>query len=115
MMLQSLSSAMVSMGCTLSITRRGDWKSHTYEYVARADGLSKKYGLVLWKDRDIVYVLTNCINTKEKDNCYRRLAQGRILLERPTVLLEYNTSMGGVDVADMRRLNCNATLIGKHR
>ena len=75
----------------------------------------KKYGLVQWKGRDIVHALTNCTRTSEKDACCKRLAQGRILLERPKVISECNASMGGVGAADMRRLNCDSTLMGKHR
>ena len=49
-------------------------------------GTERNYGLVQWKDRDIVYALTNCVSTQFVGVCYRRSAQGRILLERPKVI-----------------------------
>jgi Transposase IS4 len=39
----------------------GDHKMHKYSY-ATANGNVKEYGLVCWKDRDIVYCLTNVFN-----------------------------------------------------
>ena len=63
----------------------------------------------------MVYGLTNCVDTAKKGSCYRRSAQGRICLERPDVIQEYNENMGGVDLADMRRKHCNSTIMGLHR
>ena len=94
--------------------QRGESKHHLYEYVTE-DGKKVKYGLVCWKDRDIVYALTNCVNTGEKGSCYPRSMQGRICIERLTVIQEYNRNMGGVDLADMRRMHCNSTIMGLHR
>ena len=50
---------------TFKDMNRGDFISHTYEYVTSDGNIAKKYVLVLWKDRDIVYALTNCVNTRE--------------------------------------------------
>jgi hypothetical protein len=49
------------------------------------------------------------------DSCKRRSANGLITLNRPTIISEYNKHMGGVDLADMRRLHCNSTIMGQHR
>ena len=49
---------------------RGDYKSHLYKYVMtkkRGEQVEKKYGLVCWKDKDIVYALTNCVDTTQSD------------------------------------------------
>ena len=75
----------------------------------------KNYRLVAWKDRDIVYCLTNVTPTVGTGSCYRRSTGGRILLERPNVIEEYNRYMGGVDIADQRRLHSNCTIMGQHR
>lgn len=46
----------------------------------------------------------------------KRKGQGTILtLNRPSVIGNYNKFMGGVDLADMRRLHCNSTIMGQHR
>ena len=97
---------------------RGDYKSHLYKYVMikeTGEQVEKKYGLVCWKDKDIVYALTNCVDTTKTDTCFRRSSEGRITLQRPCVISEYNNNMGGVDLADMRRLHCNSTVMGLKR
>jgi hypothetical protein len=93
---------------------RGDFKKHVFEYKDNT-GNTKKYGLVCWKDRDIVYCLTNEWPTDEVGVCYRRSASGVICIERPKVVEKYNEFMGGVDLADMRRLHCNSTIMGQNR
>ena len=93
---------------------RGDFKRHTYNYTMN-DGRQKTYGLVCWKDRDIVYCLTNRTNTNEEGCCYQRSAAGIVCIQRPKVIEYYNTYMGGVDIADMRRLHCNSTIMGQNR
>ena len=93
---------------------RGDYKMHKYTY-EMDNGSIKNYGLVAWKDRDIVYCLTNVTPTVGTGSCYRRSTGGRILLERPNVIEEYNRYMGGVDIADQRRLHSNCTIMGQHR
>ena len=69
--------------------RRGDYKSHMYQYKNK-DNIVLKYGLVCWKDRDIVYALTNCVDTTKNGVCFRRSARGRICIQRPKVIEEYN-------------------------
>ena len=93
---------------------RGESVRHVYQYKDSKDTI-KRYGLVCWKDRDIVYALTNCVSTEKYGVCYRRTSQGRICIERPKLIEEYNEFMGGVDLADMRRLGCNSTIMGLHR
>ena len=92
---------------------RGDSVTHTYSY--KYGNRKKTYGLVSWKDKDIVYCMTNVCNTINSDQCYRRTQSGRVLVDRPQVIAEYNRNMGGVDVADMRRLHCNSTIMGLNR
>lgn len=93
---------------------RGECNIHTYEYKT-PDDERITYGLVCWKDRDLVYALTNNCDTTKREKCYRRTSLGRICIDRPTVIGEYNEHMGGVDLADMRRLHCNSTIMGIHR
>lgn len=93
---------------------RGDFKYHKYTYLDQA-GNPKDYGLVAWKDRNMVYMLTNNWSTTEEDTCRRRSAGGLLVLRRPIVIQKYNSYMGGVDLADMRRLHCNSTLMGQNR
>jgi hypothetical protein len=63
----------------------------------------------------MVYCLTNDTSTVETGECKRRGQGGIITLKRPEVISKYNQYMGGVDVADMRRLHCNSTIMGQNR
>ena len=49
------------------------------------------------------------------DVCKRRTKDGLVDLTRPLVIQQYNRYMGGVDLADMRRLHCNSTIMGQNR
>jgi Transposase IS4 len=93
---------------------RGDSTTHCYTY-KDDNNTVRKYGLVCWKDRDMVYCLTNSIATDNYDTCRRRSTGGLLQLHRPSVIGEYNRYMGGVDLADQRRLHCNSTIMGQHR
>ena len=87
---------------------RGDCKYDLYEHaMAKETGeqAENKHGLVCWKDKDIVCALTNCIDTTKTDTCFRRSSEGRITLQRPRVISDYNNNMVGVDLANMRRLH----------
>jgi Transposase IS4 len=93
---------------------RGDSICHTFIYKTLS-GAKKRAGLVAWKDRNMVYCLTNDTSTVESGECKRRSQGGIITLKRPEVISKYNQYMGGVDVADMRRLHCNSTIMGQNR
>jgi DNA polymerase III epsilon subunit-like protein len=93
---------------------RGDAVKHIFNYKDK-NGESQKAGLVAWKDRNIVYSLTNDTTTSTMDVCKRRGQGGLVEIRRPTVISKYNTYMGGVDVADMRRLHCSSTIMGQNR
>ena len=92
---------------------RGDYRRHKLNYKEGDDMLSA--GLVCWKDRDIVYCLTNETSTEGEDICIRRTKEGLVNLKRPIVVQQYNQYMGGVDLADMRSLHCNSTIMGQNR
>jgi hypothetical protein len=93
---------------------RGDVVKHVFHYQDKS-GETQKAGLVMWKDRNIVYSITNDTTTATMDTCTRRAQGGLIEIQRPTVISKYNTYMGGVDVADMRRLHCSSTIMGQNR
>jgi Transposase IS4 len=93
---------------------RGAYEKHVYQY-NDDQGRQRKYGLVCWKDRDIVYCLTSEANTNDIGGCHRRSQVGIICIERPKVVEQYNQFLGGVDLADMRRLHCNSTIMGQNR
>ena len=84
---------------------RGESKHHLFSY-ADKNGKKCEAGLVCWKDRNIVYCLTNDFNTETEDDCMQRSQDGLIQL-----IGKYNKYRGGVDVADMRRLQCNRTRV----
>ena len=93
---------------------RGDAVKHVFHYKDKS-GETQKAGIVLWKDRNIVYSMTNDTTTSTMDTCMRRGQGGLVEVRRPTVISKYNMYMGGVDVADMRRLHCSSTIMGQNR
>jgi hypothetical protein len=81
-----------------------------------ASGMGSEAGLVCWRDRNMVYCLSNDSNKNyEFDECSRRGEGGIIRIPRPISIGKYNKYMGGVDLADMRRLHCNSTIMGQNR
>jgi hypothetical protein len=72
-------------------------------------------GLVAWRDRNIVYCLSNDSNNFDFDECKRRGDGGIISLPRPVSIANYNRYMGGVDLADMQRLQCSLTIMGQNQ
>jgi hypothetical protein len=69
-----------------------------------SSGSDQTAGLVAWKDSSIMYCLSNECDDFTMDTCRRCSANGPITLPRPSVIANYNNYMGGVDLADMRRL-----------
>ena len=84
-----------------------------YSYML--NGKREKVGLICWKDRDMVYCILNEANTQEIDSCVQRSKFGLQTLNRPRMISKYNQFMGGVDLADMRRLHCNSTVMCQNR
>jgi Transposase IS4 len=78
-------------------------------------GEESQAGLVCWRDRNMVYCLSNDSNNHQFDECTRRGLGGLIKIARPISIANYNKYMGGVDLADMRRLHCNSTIMGQNR
>ena len=99
---------------TFKTMSRGDFKKHRLKFKT-SDGEDQFAGLVCWRDRDIVYCLSNDTGNIESDTCHRRSKDGLIVIQRPLVISRYNKYMGGVDVADMCRLHCNSTIMGQNR
>jgi hypothetical protein len=93
---------------------RGETINHVFNYVTK-NGEKKQAGLVAWKDRKMVYCITNDTAVGPMDQCRRRSAGGIIQVPRPQVITKYNEFMGGVDLADARRLHCSSTIMGHKR
>ena len=81
----------------------------------KSDGQHSEAGLVCWKDRNIVYCLSNDSNNFDFDECCRRVDGGVTWIPRPISIALYNKFMGGVDLADMRRMHCTSTIMGQNR
>jgi len=94
--------------------KRGDATKFKIQFRLK-DGTEAGAGLVCWRDRQLVYCLSNDSNNYEFDNCNRRGEGGIVTLPRPISIGHYNQYMGGVDLADMRRLHCNSTIMGQNR
>ena len=62
-----------------------------------------------------MYCLTNRTAANESGPSFSRSQGGLIQIYRPKVIGDYNENMGGVDLAGMRRLHCNSTVMGLHR
>ena len=94
--------------------KRGDCEKSRVRYKTK-NGEICHAGLVAWRDRNIVYCLSNDTNNFEFDECRRRGEGGIIQIPRPLSISNYNRYMGGVDLADMRRLHCNSTIMCQNR
>jgi DNA polymerase III epsilon subunit-like protein len=94
--------------------KRGDYRFHKYIYLDN-NYIKREYGLVAWKDSNMVYVLTNASSTTESHACYRRVGSRIECVQRPNCIRDYNKNMGGVDLADMKRLHCNSTIMCQNR
>jgi Transposase IS4 len=64
-------------------------------------------GLVCWRDRNMVYCLSNDTNNFEFDECSCRGIGGIFRIPRPLSIANYNKYMGSVNLAEMRQLHCN--------
>ena len=93
---------------------RGSHMANMLRYVTKG-GKSGNAGIVCWKDKDIVYCLSNKTTTSGSDKCKRRSQGGIIEIDRPKMITNYNKYMGGVDLADMRRLHCSSSIMGHKR
>lgn len=99
---------------TFKSMKRGDSVKCRVSFKTKSGGTSYA-GLVCWRDRNMVYCLSNDTNNFESDVCRRRGQGGIISIPRPVSIAEYNKYMGGVDLADMRRLHCNSTIMCQNR
>ena len=94
---------------------RGEFLSHVFKYKDNKNE-EQEIGLVIWKDRKPVLCMTNHHNTGEEGECHRRTKdEGIVKIRRPKVIEYYNTYMGGVDLADKKRLHANSTIMGSNR
>ncbi|KAG7373225.1 DNA polymerase III PolC [Nitzschia inconspicua] len=91
---------------------RGDAVTHLLTYTTMK-GEKKEAGLVAWKDRNIVYCVTNDTSTTSMDECRRKEDGNVITIKCPQVITNYNENMAGVDVADT--MHCNSTVLGQNR
>ena len=80
-----------------------------------ASGETSHAGLVCWRDRNMVYCLSNAINNFEVNECSRRGNGGIIWIPHPLPISNYNKYMGGVDLVDMHWLHCNLTIMCQNR
>jgi Transposase IS4 len=95
--------------------RRGDIRTHKFLYEME-DGTIAEYGLIIWKDSELVYLLTNCHSTIPIDIARRQTRGPQMVnLTRPSAISSYNQFMGGVDLADKRRAHCSCAIMGQNR
>ena len=93
---------------------RGYFEKHTYIWKDK-NGKEQRVGLVCWKDKKPVLVLTTCGDCESIDDCVRRGKGGQLIITRPVVIEFYNENMGGVDLKDSRRLFAPIVIKGQHR
>ena len=68
--------------------KRGDAVRSKFIFY-KADGTESSVGLVGWKDRNMVYCLSNDTNNVEFDECCRRGEDGIIRIPRPIAIANY--------------------------
>ena len=95
---------------------RGDREAHTF-VCTNKKGERKEIGLIIWMDSKPVYLLTTDSDCSVIETCKRRSKRegGVIEIKRPLPVGDYNKHMGGVDMADMKRLYCETRVHGLHR
>ena len=91
--------------------KRGDFLKSKFMFMT-ADGGEAAAGLVSWRDGNMVYCLSNDCNNFESDECRRRVDGGILTVPRPISIARYNKSMGGVDLADQKRMQCSSMIMG---
>ena len=94
--------------------KRGDFLKSKFMF-RTADGDEAAAGLVSWRDGNMVYCLSNDCNNFESDECRRRVDGGILTVPRPISIARYNKSMGGVDLADQKRMQCSSMIMGIDR
>ena len=91
--------------------KRGDFLKSKFMFMT-ADGGEAAAGLVSWRDGNMVYCLSNDCNNFESDECRQRVDGGIWTVPRPITIARYNKSMGGVDLADQKRMQCSSMIMG---
>ena len=73
------------------------------ERVAVSTEATKGLSVVKWYDNKAVLLASTIVSTNPVDKCIRWSKAQKVYVEvdRPAVVKEYNTSMGGVDLSDM--------------
>lgn len=72
-------------------------------------------GLVSWMDKKPVNMLSTCHDNTTMSVCKRRVGGHVLDVPIPTVIEHYNANMGGVDLADKKRLSRPLGIKGLHR
>jgi len=93
---------------------RGEAMKKKFVY-RKANGTIAEAGLTCWQDGKLVYCLSNDSPNAKMSHCYRRVDGGCKEIPRPESVGDYNTHMGGMDVADLRRKRCDSTIMGLNR
>ena len=91
----------------------GDFCVYLYKY--KQGTIDREIGITCWKDSKMVYTITTDSETASSDTCQHRTKHGLIDIERPNVVKQYNSHMGGVDLADMRHMHVQTNIVGLHR
>ena len=94
--------------------QRGDFLKSKFIF-RKSDGTEATAGLVAWRNGNMVYCLSNDTNNFELDECCRRGEGGIMRIPRPISIANYNIWMGGVDLADMKRMQCSSMIMGLSR
>ena len=75
----------------------------------------EEIGLVIWKDKKAMDMLTSEHETYTNDSCVCKTKEGYATIVCPKCLTEYNKHMGGIDHVDMKRLFCELPIHGLNR
>ena len=75
------------------------------------EGKVIKMVLVSLKDRNMFHCLASDCKTRETHTCFRITQRGIMEIQRSVLISYCNKYIGGVDLADIWRLNCNSAAI----